>query len=267
MRNNKVPIFIFTGLLLFTLGCSFSGLSINRVEVGDLQFDSEVVELGDAEEVRVDVKMGAGELKVDNGSDSLMEADFTYNVESWTPEVSYSVEDKKGRLTIRQPQTSQITLDGQFKYEWDLRFARDIPLDMRIECGAGDYDLDLARLMLTSLDVKVGAGNVNVDLTENPDLEDVEVDIGAGSVDMDFDGLWEKDVNVDIQGGVGSISLRLPKDVGVRVHVSKGIGNVNTSGLGRDGDTYTNAAYGESDVVLDIYIQAGIGQIDLTVSP
>jgi hypothetical protein len=42
---------------------------------------------------------------------------------------------------------------------------------------------------------------------------------------------------------------------------------VDTSGLSRQGDTYTNAAYGESDVVLDINIQAGVGQIELNVSP
>ena len=267
MRKNLVPLFILAGLLIFSLGCSFSRLSINRVPVGDMQFDSKVIELEDAESVRVDVRMGAGELKIDNGADALMEADFTYNVDTWTPEVSYTVENQKGRLTIRQPQSSQVTLDGQFVYEWDLRFARDIPLEMRVECGAGDYNLDLARLMLTSLDVKVGAGNVQVDLTGNPDLDDVEIDLGAGRVEMDLDGQWEQDVSVDIQGGVGSISLNLPKDAGVRVQITKGIGNVNTSGLNRDGNTYTNDAYGESDVLIDINIQAGVGQVDLTVAP
>ncbi len=267
MHKQKAAYFIVVGLLLLTMGCSFSGLSINRVNVGKMQYDSQVVELGDAEEVRVNVKMGAGELNIDNRSESLMEADFTYNIESWTPEVTYTVEDKKGRLTIRQPQTNEISINGNFKYEWDLRFSRDVPLDMRIECGAGNHDLDLAELTITALDVKIGAGNVKIDLTENPDLEDVEFDIGAGSVDIDFDGGWEKDVYVDIQGGVGSISLRLPKGTGVRVNITKGIGSVNASGFTRQGNIYTNAAYGESDVSMEIDIQAGVGQIDLTVSP
>ena len=40
---------------------------------------------------------------------------------------------------------------------------------------------------------------------------------------------------------------------------------VDTSGLTKDGDTYTNDAYGESDVTLNIEIDAGIGKINLDV--
>ena len=267
MKREKVGYITIIGLLILTMGCGFSGYRINRVNVGEMQYDSQTVELGSAEEVRVDIRMGAGELKIDNRAESLMEADFTYNIEAWAPEVSYNVEDEQGHLTIRQPQTNQISVNGNMKYEWDLRFSRDVPLDMRIDCGAGDHDIDLAELYVTSLDVKMGAGNVKMNLTENPDLTDVEFDIGAGNVELDLDGTWEHDVDVSIQGGVGRIVLRLPKDTGVRVNVSKGIGNVDTSGLSRQGEYYTNAAYGESDAVLDINIQAGVGQIELKVSP
>ena len=266
MQYKKVT-YIIIGLIILTMGCSFSGFNINRVNVGEMQYDSQTVELGDAEEVRVDLRMGAGQLNIDNRAESLMEADFIYNIESWAPEVSYSVEDGKGKLTVRQPQTNQINVTGNLKYEWDLRFSRGIPLDMRIDCGAGDHDIDLAELSVTSLDVKMGAGNVKIDLTENPDLGDMEFDIGAGNVDIDLDGVWENDVNIAIQGGVGRIVLRLPKDTGVRVNVSKGVGNVDASGLLREGDTYTNAAYAESKAILDINIQAGVGQIELNVSP
>lgn len=267
MQNKKLPSIIIIGILLLSLGCSFSGVSIKRTDVGEMQFDHQVVELGDADEVRVNLTLGAGELKVDNRADSLMEADFTYNIESWLPEVNYSVEDNKGRLTVRQPQTGEINFDGNIKNEWDLRFSSGVPIDMRIDCGAGDHDLDLAEIMLTGLDVKIGAGNVKINLTENPDLDKMDFDIGAGNVEIDLDGVWEQDVDVAIQGGVGRISLRLPKDVGVSVDVSKGIGNVDSSGLSKQGNTYTNAAYDESDTTLNIDIQAGVGQIELTVGP
>lgn len=267
MHKKSVVYTIIIGILLASLGCSFSGFNFKRVSVGDMIYDSEVVELGKAEDVRVNVQMGAGELKIDSGAASLMEADFTYNIDSWAPEVSYTDEESKGRLTIRQPQNSDIAFEGNVKYEWDLRFTSDIPLDMRIECGAGDHDLDLARLNLTALDVKLGAGDVKINLTDNPELDDIDFDIGAGNVDIDMNGTWEKDVIVDVKGGVGQISLRLPKDVGVRVDISQGIGKVDTSGLTRQGDSYVNAAYGESDVVMDINIQAGVGQINVTVVP
>ncbi|MDF1513506.1 MAG: toast rack family protein, partial [Anaerolineae bacterium] len=252
MQKQSFSIIIIMGILTVSLGCTFSSLPINQVTTGEIQYDSQVIELGDAEEVRVNLAMGAGELKVDNRAEDLLEANFTFNVESWAPDMNYTVEDNKGRLSIRQPQTNDINIGGNVKYAWDLRFAPDIPLDMRIDCGAGDHNLDFSNLSVTSLNVKVGAGNVNIDLTDNSGLRDMDFDIGAGNVDIDLDGVWDQKVDVSIQGGVGRISLRLPNDVGVRVNVSKGIGNVDARGLSRQGDSYTNEAYEENGTVLDI---------------
>jgi predicted membrane protein len=267
MKQNRMTYYLIIGCIILTFGCSFSGITINQVDVGEMQYESQIVELEDAEEVKVDIRMGAGELKIDNGAEDLMEGDFTYNIESWAPEVTYNVEDQQGRLTIRQPKTEELSISGQMKNEWDLRFARGVPLDMRIDCGAGDHEIDLAEISVTALDVKMGAGNVNINLSENPELQDVEFDIGAGNVEIDLDGVWENDVDVSIQGGVGRIVLRLPNDTGVRIDLSKGVGNVDTSGLSRDGNIYTNNAITESGPLLDIHIQAGVGQIELKVSP
>jgi hypothetical protein len=57
----------------------------------------------------------------------------------------------------------------------------------------------------------------------------------------------------------------LPSDVGARVEVNAGVGTIETSGLTRDGDAYTNAAYGVSEVTLQVDLKAGIGQIELQV--
>jgi len=55
----------------------------------ELQTESESVALRDAESVRANLKMTAGELKVGGDADGLMEADFAYNVADWQPKVSY----------------------------------------------------------------------------------------------------------------------------------------------------------------------------------
>jgi hypothetical protein len=51
--------------------------------------------------------------------------------------------------------------------------------------------------------------------------------------------------------------------VGVRVDIDGGLGKVDAAGLARDGDVYTNNAYGESDVTLRIEIEGGVGRINL----
>jgi hypothetical protein len=47
--------------------------------------------------------------------------------------------------------------------------------------------------------------------------------------------------------------------------VELGIAAIDTRGLQKDGNTYTNDAYGESEVTLRIEIEGGIGDIRLEV--
>ena len=63
--------------------------------------------------------------------------------------------------------------------------------------------------------------------------------------------------------GATDLTLRLPKDVGVRVQVESGPTAVTAPGFLQDGTVYTNAAYGSADANLRITIRAGIGLIKL----
>ena len=97
---------------------------------------------------------------------------------------------------------------------------------------------------------------------KNPQFD---FDLGAGSVTLDLTGEWQNDLDATVKGGLGDFNLRLPSDVGVRIDVETGIGDIDASDLTRDGNTYTNDAYGVSDVTLRIHIEGGVGQINLEV--
>jgi len=234
-RISKSVAFLAIVVMLLASGCA-SGL-----RVGKLQTESQSVELGGAESVRVEINMGAGELDVAGGADKLLEADFTYNVAELEPEVKYS----GGTLIVQHPDvetrvTSLWDLDD-YRYEWGLSLNDDVPMDLSIDLGAGKIDLQLAGLSLTGLDINVGAAEATIDLT----------------------GDWARDLDVTVKAGVGHATLRLPRRVGVRVTVETGIGDVDAPGLKRDGDVYTNDAYGESAVTLRIDVKAGVGKINL----
>jgi hypothetical protein len=233
--------------------------------VGDLQTKSETVELGDADSVSVEIEMGAGELDVSGGAGELLEATFTYNVDELDPEVTYSNNilivqhcDAKGGIG------TFFDLD-EYRNEWDLRFNENVPMEMNIDLGAGRTDLVLGSLALTSLDIDAGAGEVNLDLSGSQSLNQLDYDMGAGKFTLDLTGDWQEDLDASLQGGLGDLTLRLPADVGVRIEVDTGIGSVDASGLTKDGDTYTNDAYGESDVTMSIKIDGGVGKINLDV--
>ena len=202
--------------------------------------ESRSVELGGAESARVEVDLGAGELWVEGGSARLLDADFHYSLRAWKPEVKYDVSVGRGYLTVRQPRVHGFHTGNQ-ENRWDLRLNDKVPIDMRVNLGAGKGTFKLSGTALRRLEVEIGAGELQVDLT----------------------GAWDHDLDAQIRGGVGEATVRLPRDVGVRVTATGGLGGINAQGLRKEDGYYVNDAYGKSDVHLRVTVTGGIGQINL----
>jgi hypothetical protein len=234
-----------------------------RPETGPRVEEYRSVDLLGAGSVRTEIEMKAGTLRIGGGAEALMEADFIYNVAEWKPVVTYEVEEGRGDLLVRMPESEWSSFGEDVKYEWDLRLNDDVPMEMFVELGAGESRLDLASLSLTRLKVMNGAGETHVDVGGNPTLERLNIYTGAGEVELDLTGRWDHDLDASIKGGVGEITVRLPDDVGVRVDASKGIGSIKAHGFTKEGGDYVNEAYGKSGVTLSIDINAGIGEIRL----
>ena len=223
-------------LMLGTTACNISG----GPPVGQTQTTSKTVPLGSEKSVDVQIKMGAGELRVANGASGLMNADFTCNVDAWKPRVRYEASGDHGTLRIEQPSGSH-NYSGRKRYDWDIRLNSHVPMEMNVNMGAGKALLNLAGLNLNNFSVNMGAGEAEIDL----------------------DGTWQHDLSASIHGGVGKVTLHLPSDVGVRATVQGGLGAIHANGFTKKGDNYTNSAYGNSKVTLNIDIAGGIGEVDL----
>jgi hypothetical protein len=236
MKTNHLLITLVLFAAVLLAGCG------SQARVGALQTESQSVELGDAKSAQVEIVFGAGDLQVTGGADKLLEADFNYNVAALRPQVGYT----GGTLFVRQPEVDGLTSlrnITDFRNDWDLRLSGKVPMDLKVDAGAGTGDLQLAGLSLTSLTFNLGAGDYTIDLN----------------------GDWVRDLNVTIDSGAANVSVRLPKDVGARVKVEPGPHTMDVTGLTKDGDVYTNAAYGVSNVTMQVDMEAGIGQITLDV--
>ena len=76
-------------IVLALIGALMIASCSSNARVGELRTESHSVELDDAKSVRVEVKVGAAQLKVSGGAEKLLESDFTYNVAKMKPEVKY----------------------------------------------------------------------------------------------------------------------------------------------------------------------------------
>jgi hypothetical protein len=226
-------------LLTIPLALALAGCVI-ETRTSAVQHDSVHIARDASEFLQVNLNMGAGNLKVSPGSTMFLDGDLTYNVGSWKPVVKYSSAAGHGSLDISQPGMHHGQT-GNVKYEWDLRLANDIPLDMTVHFGAGDARLDLGSLSLRS----------------------VEVEMGVGQLDMDLRGAPRRDYEVRVRGGIGEATIRLPREAGIYAKAQGGIGSVHTTGLRKEGDHLVNDAYDHSKASIHLDIQGGIGAINL----
>ena len=204
---------------------------------GPVRHETRVIDRDNADQVRVDVRMSAGNLRISPGDDKLLRADFDYNVPSWKPEVRYDA----GDLRISQADSAGHSHLGDTRSEWDLRLNPDVPLDIRVQFGAGEARMNVGHLS----------------------LRDVAVEMGVGKMDMDLRGEPEHSYTVSIHGGVGEATVRLPAGVGVDAHLEGGIGEIHAPGFHREGGRYINDEYAHSKYTIHLDVQGGIGAIHL----
>src|SRR5690349_6943489 len=96
------------------------GCNVDLEPVGPTRTETQSVELDKSELVDVQLRMGAGELRVRGGSPKLLDAEFTYNRPVTKPQVHYDVSSFRGRLTVEEPKGMHH--GNMSKYRWDLRF-------------------------------------------------------------------------------------------------------------------------------------------------
>ncbi len=219
-----------------------------RVELprGEFTQSSEGVALQGAEKVRARVEMGAGKLTIGDADTELMKAEFGYTNAGWRPEVDYSVSGTTGNLSVSTPDRLHIDLGQNNRYEWDLGFAPDVPLDLTVGVGAGEAKIDLSAL----------------------DIRDLQVDVGAGDTLIDLSGTRTHDMTGNIGAGAGKVTLRVPRDIGVRIVGYKdGIGRYQADGFIQDGDALVNPAYEDATVKLDLTLVRGVGEVVIEMVP
>lgn len=223
--------------LVATAGCV-------RVELPEGEYESatEQVDIADATELDVSIDMAAGKLVVTGGSDDALDAGFDFSRPSWRPEVEYGVTGGVGRLTVRTPQVPDFSVRRDARYDWDLKLPSDVPLELSVDMGAGQADLDLTGTMLREIRVNLGAGDTTVDLS----------------------GAWDHDVTGELNTGAGKLTLKVPADVGVRiVGYQDGLGSYRADGFEQDGDALVNDAYETADVRFDLVLRRGLGDVTI----
>jgi hypothetical protein len=209
---------------------------------GPMQEKTETVPLECIQSAEISLNISAGETIV-RGADSadLLAGVFRYNRVRLEPDINVVRGlDGKARVTVRHRRHGGTTF-GHVRNTWDLTLSNRVPLDLDLDCGAGESNLDLRGL----------------------DLRSLTIDMGVGSLKADLTGERTRDLKVTVDGGVGEATFELPATVGVRAEIDGGLGSVHAPGFTKSGRVYTNEAWGKAAASITVSVDAGIGSVNL----
>ena len=266
-----------------TLACSGLTFSVQEVQTGPTQTLAVNEPLPASGEVAsVHIQMGSGTFHLAAGASGLAEGTIRYNVASWAPQVLRSGPD----LTLRQQaSTSTLAVQGpQVVNDWDLRLG-SVPLDLTIEAGAYQGNLDLTGLSLRNLAISDGASQSEVNFgaanpetlqlfsyrtgastatlrnLANANFQEMTFDGGAGDYTFDLGGQLQHSASLRIRTGVSSVRILAPSGLNVQVSTQGGLSSVQTdTGWQASGSTYLHSGAGP---LLSISIEMGLGSLSL----
>jgi hypothetical protein len=211
-------------------------------------------------------------------------------------EVQYSVRNRVGYLEITLGEQGKTGGDGKKNFnienfdrgKWYLRFSDAIPISFDVELGVGRGNFDLTGLEVKDFNLSTGASDVSLafDSPNTLQIENLNIESGVskcearnlnnanfkhfsfqggvGSYALDFGGILKNEVDVDIEIGLGLLTLIVPPEIGARVMYEKSW----VSKLECDPDfrnagenTYVSGNYHNVPGKMNINIDSGLGSI------
>lgn len=131
-----------------------------------------------ATSLSLDINGGAGRFRVSGGSTTLVEA-HSANDDLRLRRAEFKRSGQQADVRIDQSGNRHVSGAA---IDVEVRIASDIPTDLRIDGGAGEFFVDLSGVTVTSAEMNVGAASLTLTLPKPTAAVGIEVNAGASSI-------------------------------------------------------------------------------------
>lgn len=280
------------------LGLLFGGVVLRPALAQDKT--GAVHEIGRTTEKEVAVVFTStiGSVSISRGEPEkvLVSDSYTEKEEGSGPQVHYVIRNRVGYLDITCGEDRHTTDPKRRSFDFGaigsskqhLRFSSVIPISFNLNIGVGKADLDLTGLQVKDLNLSAGASDVVLSFNElnratinditiesgvskftgrnlgNANFKRLKFQGGVGSFSLDFGGRLKHEVDVDIELGLGVLTLVIPTDVGARIFFDKNF--LSRMSVDRDfrsvgSDEYMTDNFYSADGRMNIRIENGLGNV------
>ncbi|KPL04004.1 MAG: hypothetical protein AMJ73_04790 [candidate division Zixibacteria bacterium SM1_73] len=239
----------------------------------------------------VEIDLGGGIIDLEkNDTGNILDAEIEYDPDEVDIDIDYEKVGDRGKLYLSSEYEDGLDFDTEDNY-WHLEFTDRIPIDFEIDVGACEAEFDFTGLRLNDLDLDLGASsteitfrkpnpvrlskiNIDVGASEltvkglgNANFDKLSFDGGVGDFTLDFRGELKHKAYVDIDVGLGSLTILLPRDIGVRIAEEGSF--LSSFSIDLDGfeevesDVYESENFDKSDGKLIFDIEIGLGSVEI----
>lgn len=239
----------------------------------------------DESRLDVEVKYGAGRLSIRPGtSRELYRVGIRYDSDVFDPIAEY----RAGKLEVGvEGRGRGVNLKNREAGELKLALSPEVPMDLDLHFGAVEAELELGGLRISSVDIETGASETNVRFSKpnpvecdrldlsmgaagfeatglaNLNCQMVHVEGGVGEITLDFGGAWTRDLSVDLTMALGSATLIVPEDVGVRIEKDTFLTDFDADGFAKREGVYYSGNWEAATRRLTVELEGAFGSINI----
>ncbi len=204
-------------------------------------------------ELKVTLSSSFGTVKISRGEPEKMVVVQSSSDEGQRMNLDYSIRNRVGFMDLSLGEGNQPNEGRKSSFhiadfhagQWALKFSDAVPISFDVQLGVGKGNFDFSGLHVKDFNLSTGAGDVVLTFDEpNPTtIENMNIESGVskfdgrnlgnanfkhfrfqegvGSSTLDFSGGLHSEVDVDLEVGMGVMTIIIPPEVGARVTFDK----------------------------------------------
>lgn len=244
----------------------------------------------------ISISYGLGELTIGSSNKKdIIEGSITYDSHRIIPIVKIESVSSSGVLMIK---TKKNHNKDSYRYKlrdfdnaMEFYFPPQIKTNLFLDFGVGDAEIDLTNISITKLNLNCGLSDVELEINKRNDVicesvsienglgnlsvsglgnlaaKKIDINIGLGSADIDFRGdrIYDADINVDV--GLGSLDMILPKKANIKIYVdSSFLSSVDIYGLKqKKNKLWVSHNWDSRYPTITMAVNVGIGSVDIVI--
>ncbi len=238
---SKIATKILIGLILLGFVLTIP-INPGDAYAGEHSTKSLIKKIQLKEEKHLTVKMDIGAGIIDlgrNRTGDILNAEVEYDPEEIRVDIDYDRHKDKGELYLESKSKKRkgIDIDTEDNY-WFLEFSDRIPISFEIDVGACEAEFDR-----------------------------LSFDGGVGDFTLDFSGEFEHRAYVEIDIGLGSLTILVPKDAGVQIKSESSFlssFSIDERDFNEvEDDLFESDNFGKSKKELIFDIEVGLGSVEV----